>query len=839
MAPRARRGGGLVAVLILAVLFIAVAVALAILPKSQATPLVFALLGVLSVIGVFSLFAASVGILRFRSEAQPNALSDAIVNTFDAAMALVDDTDRIIWANRAYLTLAGAQSAASAPLPGKLYSGNPEMAEATYRLSKAARDRRFHFEEVRIGGTGDDEEASDAIWLRIRTWPLQKVEGSGRRRKMSVWQIDDITSDRERQESVFQELQHAIDFLDHAPAGFFSATPDGRIGYMNATLAGWLDVDLGETTNGQLTLRTIVAGDGAALLSSMAPVPGEVRTEIFDVDFVQRSGTAFPVRVLHRVSFAADGTVGASRSLVLNRSHGEDISEDLRAAEVRFARFFNSAPIAIATCAADGTISRTNAAFARQFAAENTGNEDSLVTLADLLSEEDRPPLEAALAEAVEHQKAANPLSVTFKGDKRRSGRLFISPVPDSDPGKDAIIAYTIDTTDQRALEAQFAQGQKMQAVGQLAGGIAHDFNNVLTAIIGFSDLLLANHKPTDPSFQDIMNIKQNANRAAGLVRQLLAFSRRQTMRPQVLNITEAISDLSMLLRRLIGETIQLKVEQGKDVWPVKADLSQLEQVIINLAVNARDAMPDGGALTIRTANIDAGEVATLGQSMMPEEDYVLIEIVDTGTGMPPEVMEKIFEPFFSTKEVGKGTGLGLATVYGIIKQTGGFIFCDSTVGKGTTFRIYLPRHYPAPAAIPANAGTPAAAPKRADHTGKGRILLVEDEDAVRAFAVRALKSRGYTVVEADSGEQALKAIEQDDEGFELILSDVVMPEMDGPTMLRELRKRGIGTKVIFVSGYAEDAFEKNLEGQTDFAFLPKPFALKQLVEKVKEVMES
>ncbi|MCB1493328.1 MAG: PAS domain-containing protein, partial [Rhodobiaceae bacterium] len=250
MAPRARRGGGLVAVLILAVLFIAVAVALAILPKSQATPLVFALLGVLSVIGVFSLFAASVGILRFRSEAQPNALSDAIVNTFDAAMALVDDTDRIIWANRAYLTLAGAQSAASAPLPGKLYSGNPEMAEATYRLSKAARDRRFHFEEVRIGGTGDDEEASDAIWLRIRTWPLQKVEGSGRRRKMSVWQIDDITSDRERQESVFQELQHAIDFLDHAPAGFFSATPDGRIGYMNATLAGWLDVDLGETTNG-------------------------------------------------------------------------------------------------------------------------------------------------------------------------------------------------------------------------------------------------------------------------------------------------------------------------------------------------------------------------------------------------------------------------------------------------------------------------------------------------------------------------------------------------------------------------------------------------------------
>ena len=836
MAPRARRGGGLVAVLILAVLFIAVAVALAILPKSQATPLVFALLGVLSVIGVFSLFAASVGILRFRSEAQPNALSDAIVNTFDAAMALVDDTDRIIWANRAYLTLAGAQSAASAPLPGKLYSGNPEMAEATYRLSKAARDRRFHFEEVRIGGTGDDEEASDAIWLRIRTWPLQKVEGSGRRRKMSVWQIDDITSDRERQESVFQELQHAIDFLDHAPAGFFSATPDGRIGYMNATLAGWLDVDLGETTNGQLTLRTIVAGDGAALLSSMAPVPGEVRTEIFDVDFVQRSGTAFPVRVLHRVSFAADGTVGASRSLVLNRSHGEDISEDLRAAEVRFARFFNSAPIAIATCAADGTISRTNAAFARQFAAENTGNEDSLVTLADLLSEEDRPPLEAALAEAVEHQKAANPLSVTFKGDKRRSGRLFISPVPDSDPGKDAIIAYTIDTTDQRALEAQFAQGQKMQAVGQLAGGIAHDFNNVLTAIIGFSDLLLANHKPTDPSFQDIMNIKQNANRAAGLVRQLLAFSRRQTMRPQVLNITEAISDLSMLLRRLIGETIQLKVEQGKDVWPVKADLSQLEQVIINLAVNARDAMPDGGALTIRTANIDAGEVATLGQSMMPEEDYVLIEIVDTGTGMPPEVMEKIFEPFFSTKEVGKGTGLGLATVYGIVKQTGGFVFPESKVGVGTTFKIYLPRVVPTEEDVVEKIETK---PTPSDLSGQGTILLVEDEDAVRAFAARALASRGYKVLEAETGAVALEVMEEVEGEVDLVVSDVVMPEMDGPTLLVELRKANPELKIIFVSGYAEEAFKKNLPEGEKFVFLPKPFSLKQLAKAVKETIGS
>ncbi len=828
------RPTGFVAVLILAVMFIAVAIALAVLPRDQAAPLVFALLGVLSVIGVFSLFAASVGILRFRSDVRPSGLSDAIVNTVDAAMVLVDESERVVWANRGYLTLSGAQSAAGAALPGKLYAGNPDMAEATYRLSRASRDRRFHHEEVRIAAPeGSDDPA---VWLRIRTWPLQKVDGSGRRRKMSVWQIDDITEDRERQEGVFQELQHAIDFLDHAPAGFFSATAEGHIGYMNATLAGWLDIDLGETTTGGLSLRDMVAGDGAALLSSMAPVPGEVRTEIFDVDFVQRSGTAFPVRILHRVSFAADGTIGASRSLVLNRSHGEDISEDLRAAEVRFARFFNSAPIAIATCAADGTISRTNAAFARQFSAERTGNDESLVTLADLLSDEDQAALTAALAEAAEHQKAVAPVSVTFKGDKRRSGRLFISPVPDADAGKDAIIAYAIDTTDQRALELQFAQGQKMQAVGQLAGGIAHDFNNVLTAIIGFSDLLLANHKPTDPSFPDIMNIKQNANRAAGLVRQLLAFSRRQTMRPQVLHLSESISDLSMLLRRLIGETIALKVEHGEDLWPVKADLSQLEQVIINLAVNARDAMPDGGTLTIRTQNVAADDVAKLDQSIMPNEDFVLIEVTDTGSGMSAEIMEKIFEPFFSTKEVGKGTGLGLSTVYGIIKQTGGYVFPSSVEGKGTSFSIYLPRLAATEGEIVEKA---PVKPEPADLSGHGTVLLVEDEDAVRAFAARALASRGYTVLEAETGAVALEVMAGEEGQVDLVVSDVVMPEMDGPTLLVELRKTNPDLKIIFVSGYAEEAFKKNLPEGEEFVFLPKPFSLKQLAKAVKETLNA
>ena len=314
----------------------------------------------------------------------------------------------------------------------------------------------------------------------------------------------------------------------------------------------------------------------------------------------------------------------------------------------------------------------------------------------------------------------------------------------------EAAIVYALDTTEQRALEAQFAQAQKMQAVGELAGGVAHDFNNVLQGIMGYADLLLVNHRPTDPSFQDIMQIKQNANRAAGLVRQLLAFSRRQTLRPQVMHFGEVLSDLSMLLKRLLGERVELDVRHGRDLWPVRADLTQFEQVVVNLAVNARDAMPEGGKLTMRTRNVPAEESAAMTYRAMPGADYVLIEIEDTGTGIPQEIIDKIFQPFFTTKEVGKGTGLGLSMVYGFVKQSGGFIFCDSVVGKGTTFRIFLPRHVARkrrrarPQPRESRAGT-AAGPRSPDLTGTGTVLLVEDEEAVRAFGARALSPSAAT----------------------------------------------------------------------------------------------
>ncbi|MBM3608332.1 MAG: response regulator, partial [Alphaproteobacteria bacterium] len=535
--------------------------------------------------------------------------------------------------------------------------------------------------------------------------------------------------------------------------------------------------------------------------------------------------------LIHRVAFSNDRTPGPSRTLVLNRSPGEEPAENLRAAEVRFARFFNQTPMAIATVDKAGAVLRANPAFLKLVPEAMSGAGASARSIFVGLPERDHAAVRAALEAAEKHQTDIRPVDAGIAGDERRSARLFISPAEDAGEGASATV-FALDTTEQRTLQESFAQSQKMQAIGQLAGGVAHDFNNVLTAIIGFSDLLLARHRPTDPSFPDIMQIKQNANRAAGLVRQLLAFSRRQTLRPQILQLGDVLSELQMLLRRLVGEKIELDVKHGRDLWLLKADLNQFEQVIVNLVVNARDAMPDGGRISLRTSNLAAADCGKIDEPGFVAADYVVVEVADTGHGIPADVKEKIFEPFFTTKEVGKGTGLGLSMVYGIVKQTGGYISCDSEVSKGTTFRIYLPRHMPLPEELAKPAETKAA--PAADATGHGTILLVEDEEAVRAFGARALASRGYTVLEASSGAMALEVVEEAQGKIDLIVSDVVMPEMDGPTMFGELRKRGIKAKVIFVSGYAEDAFAKNLPQGEEFGFLPKPFTLKQLIETVK-----
>ena len=821
---RTERSGSPALVLVFALILLAAIASYSFIPREQAARLTLGLLALLAMLGVVGLFAYAIGFLQLAGQGARNDVTKAIADTGLDGLLVTEGETRVVYANESYMAISGARDASDIRTVDRLFSGAPEVSEAVYRLAQAAREGKRGSEEIRMAPplTGEGQVG----WYRIRVRPLERLGG----KRSTLWTVADVTRERARHENVFQELKHAIDFLDHAPAGFLSVAPDGAIPYMNATLAGWLDYDLTQVGSGGLAIADLIAGDGAALLSFVSGRRGEVKTEQFDIDLTRRDGQNLPVRMLHRVAFGGDGSPGPSRTLVINRAAGEEKGEPLRAAEVRFARFFNQTPMAIAAVDRGGRVVRANAAFARLCPDALKGDADDRKIYAGVI-ERDREALGAALARAAEGKTEIAPIDLTLAGEGNRSARFFVFAA-EEDVEQTAAHIFALETTEQRTLEHNFNQSQKMQAIGQLAGGVAHDFNNVLTAIIGYSDLLLANHRPTDPSFQDIMQIKQNANRAAGLVRQLLAFSRRQTLRPQVLQLGDVLSDLQMLLRRLVGEKVELEVKHGRDLWLVKADVNQFEQVIVNLVVNARDAMPEGGRILVRTRNVAAAETAQFSEKSLVSADYVVIEVEDNGEGIKPEIRDKIFEPFFTTKEVGKGTGLGLSMVYGIVKQTGGWVFCDSEPGQGATFRIFLPRFIPSE--TQEEPGKEVGKAPIADLTGRGTILLVEDEDAVRAFGARALSSRGYSVLEASSGADALRVVAEAQGKIDLVVSDVVMPEMDGPTMLGELRKRGIGCKIIFVSGYAEDAFSKNLPEGEDFGFLPKPFSLKQLVEAVK-----
>jgi two-component system cell cycle sensor histidine kinase/response regulator CckA len=384
-----------------------------------------------------------------------------------------------------------------------------------------------------------------------------------------------------------------------------------------------------------------------------------------------------------------------------------------------------------------------------------------------------------------------------------------------------------------RSLEAQLLQSQKMEAVGRLAGGVAHDFNNILTAIGGYADLLLADLPADDARRQDIDEIHRAARRAASLTQQLLAFSRRQIMQPKVVDLNALVADIDKMLRRLIGEDVLLSAVLAPNLGNVRADPGQLEQVILNLAVNARDAMPSGGHLTIQTRNVELDQSYVAEHPAVTPGPYVLLSVSDTGTGMTDETKSHIFEPFFTTKPRGKGTGLGLATVYGIIQQTGGHIWAYSEVGRGTTMKVYLPR-----VDLPADS-LPSASPEaEEDLRGSATVLLVEDETAVRAVTRQLLTRSGYTVVEAADGHMALALTAALDQPVDLLLTDVVMPGMSGRELAERLAAQRPGLRVLFMSGYADDAIVRHGMLEPGLAYLEKPFRPEALLRKVRDVLD-
>lgn len=834
---RIQATGSIGLVIVVAFALVSTAVFLLFLGRDQADPYIIAVLAALSVVGVFALFSYASGVIEFAGRAGRNDLTKALADSGTEGVSIVDPSGRVLYANRAYMDLTGAENPDDVRPVERLFTSDPSVADAIYRLAQAIHSGRSHAEEIRV----PNAEGAGVRWFRIRSRPLGT---KGRQAKLAAWTMADITRDREKQESAFQSLQHAIDFLDHAPAGFFSSDAQGRVSYLNTTLASWLGYDIAEIGADGLKITDLVQGTSAALLTNLAPAPGEVKTELLDVDLRKKNGTSLPVRLMHRVAFASDGTPGVSRTLVLSRAKSEDKQDALRAAEVRFARFFHNSPAAIATVDRAGHILNSNATFARLFGAA-ADEKGARQTVFSFVPQNERAKLEALLNGILEGKTTPHEVELPLQGQGRegRFVRFFVTPVEqDSGEEGEAAIVHAIDTSEEKKLELSFAQAQKMQAIGEFAGFIAHDFNNVLTTMIGNASLLLVKVRPTDPGFQELNQIRQYGTRAAALVRQLLAFARRETLVPEMLQISDVISDLANgLMRRVVAEKVKIETTYGRDLWPVKADINQLERVLINLAANARDAMPNGGTLKISTTNVTPEESRKFRYDGMPPAEYVMIEVADTGTGIAPDVVSKIFEPFFTTKDKNKGTGLGLAAVYGIVKQSGGFIYVDSEVGKGTAFRMFLPRYVPTEgetaAARDAVQTKAASEAKPVNLTGRGTVLLVEDEDGVRRFATHALTMRGFTVLEAADGEEGLEVAKREDGNIDIIVSDVMMPVMDGPTMLKEMRKANLKkTKVIFASGYSEGLADQ-LPGE-EFSFLPKPFDLVGLVKAVKEELQ-
>jgi two-component system cell cycle sensor histidine kinase/response regulator CckA len=501
---------------------------------------------------------------------------------------------------------------------------------------------------------------------------------------------------------------------------------------------------------------------------------------------------------------------------------GAKVERGLALAHVE--QLLSTLPLGLALVDRDGRFLFANEAFVRVLGVEA----DILPTYpADLVINEDKGAVLESIRRYSRGSMASGDIAIRLK--ERPDEVIALSIAAVRGLGEAAVLLGLKDNKEEILLKRQVAQQTKMESIGQLAGGVAHDFNNILTAIIGYCDLMLLRHQPGDGDYDDIQQIKNNSNRAASLTRQLLAFSRQQTLRPQILQIANVVADVANLLKRLLGETVQLEVHHGAGVGAVRADPGQLEQVIVNLGVNARDAMPKGGIVHIRTAAISQREVAAMDREFLPVGDYVQLSVQDSGVGIPKENLSKIFEPFFTTKELGKGTGLGLSTVYGIVKQSGGYIFADSQPGKGTRFDIFLPvyrGHAPAP-----DSGKRETYIQK-EFWGSGRILIVEDEDMVRAVAERALVRQGYDVETASDGEQALKLF-ADGKRYDLVISDVVMPNLDGPSMAQQLRKNYGDVRLLFISGYAEEQLRETIS-LDNVAFMAKPFSVQQIAEAVQ-----
>lgn len=685
------------------------------------------------------------------------------------------------------------------------------------------------------------------------------------------WSIKNVTA-RQNMETVFQEERRSLhDFLDYLPIGLYICNQESKIEYANHALAKFLGQKREDLTGKSMD----------DFITHNSEIPSHHAQWHGTVYFNTPNHTTTET-LLFQERYKDSNNEPKSRGVVINDIPTDKTMKAERdAAYDKISWLFNFAPVGIIFLGNDGQIQDCNAQACEFLCKGQDKSQLLFQNLFDFIPKEDEVRLQKEILNIVNNQTSTARLDVHLKNaPDEKVAQLYLAAkkklYSNNQEQTDGIIIYLRDATKQKSLEIQFAQAQKMQAVGQLAGGVAHDFNNLLTAMIGFCDLLLQRHGVGDPSFADLIQIKQNANRAAGLVRQLLAFSRKQPLKPKLIDVTENFMELSHMLKRILGEQIDLKFHHGTDLGYIRVDPVQFSQVIINLAVNAKDAMKGSGTLSISTHIEPLTEPYQFGSDIVQPGEFVVIDVTDTGCGISKENLTRIFEPFFSTKQnvVGSGTGLGLAMVYGIVQQTKGFIKVDSTVGVGTTFSIYLPRidsdsedvenENTAQEIVKSKDGTPiltvqekiqspvsineklifglnvSSTIDRKETNGKEaeevRILFVEDEDSVRTFAIRALKKKGYDVIGCNSAENALEQLEHDT-NFDLLITDMVMPGKTGAELAAIVKEKIPDIKVILASGYSEEIAKRELSESENFEFMAKPFSLGDLTAKVFDVL--
>jgi len=738
-----------------------------------------------------------------------SGLAQSALDALSDPVLITSERGRVVWANRAYQDLSRAGlGRAGAAAPERLFTG--AASGAVYRLTRAA-DAGDPARETLGPLTLEGEGAS------VYVGEVSPMPGGG-----ALWRFHIA---REEDGSA---ADAAPDWAEHAPVGLFLADAEGRVLAANATLRGWIDARPGQA----LKLTDFLAGDAAAVFARSRGDEGVVR---LDARMVAREGVESPVVVC--VEWG-DERPARARGVVYGLSAAgapPGLAQIARQSGAKAGRTFDdmfaSAPFGVARLDAADPLSAMVEDANLALVHLSGGAAIPGARFADLFDAESG--LSAAFDRAL--AGSGEPGEARLAGEDGKPVHVFLAPARG---GKRA--AYIVDISAWKALETQVAQAGKMQAVGQLASGVAHDFNNMLTAIRLSVGELLNRHPVGDPSYQDLQQINSTVTRQAGLVRKLLAFSRKQTFRMTVFDISDVLSDCSVMLGQILVETVKLEIRHGRELPLIRADRNQIDNILVNLATNARDAMKGqgGGVLTITTEMVDVDAVRKAGAPNPVDGRWAAIHVADTGCGMDEATRRKIFEPFFTTKETGEGTGLGLATVYGVVKQSGGFLFVDSEPGQGTTFSIYLPGHVPnaeETAEIEAEFKAKTTEPKPSDLAGHGRILLVEDEDAVRQIAAKTLVRRGYEVVEACDGEEALEILEENPESFDLLISDVVMPGLDGPSLLKAGRKYLGAARIVFISGYAQEEFSDTLSSDLDISFLPKPFDIQQLAERVKE----